>query len=194
MNRASFPSTLHLAVFSLVMLLYLAYPWYLIHRQERILERGTAFRFELQPVDPVDAFRGRYLALNYRLPSLAPPPDARKGQTVFLTIREDPRGYAHFDAVLTEAPADRPYVRTTVLSLSPDRLYFDLPENMDRFYLNEQTAPLAEAALQKLLTLPPAVNTEVPAYAVVRILDGRARIEQLFFDGLPLREYLERKS
>ncbi len=194
MNRRAVPSNFHLAAFSLVMLLYLAYPWYLIQRQERILEQGEAFRFELQPVDPVDAFRGRYLALRYELPEFRPPPGLREDQTVYLSIRQDDRGYAHFDRVLTGPPTEGPYLRTRVAYISGDQLYVALPDNMDRFYLNEQTAPLAEVALQELLSLPPEVDTAVPAYAVVRILDGQARIEQLFFDGLPLLEYLEGKS
>jgi len=176
------------------MLLYLVYPAYLIQRQEGILERGEAFRFELQPVDPVDVFRGRYLDLYYELPEFEPPPDVREGQAIYLGIRTDERGYAYFDRLLTAPPAEGAYLRTRVSYLGPDLLYYELPDNMVRYYLNERTAPLAEAALAELLANPPETDTTVPAYALVRVLDGQARIEQLYFDGLPLLEYLKRES
>ena len=52
-------------LFGLGMFFLLAYPTYLIYEQENILASGTIYKFPLAPVDPYDAFRGKYLALSY---------------------------------------------------------------------------------------------------------------------------------
>ena len=56
--------SLKIGVLAIVMLAYLYIPSSLIYRYEKISTEGTVFRFCPQPVDPYDAFRGRYVRLN----------------------------------------------------------------------------------------------------------------------------------
>jgi len=185
-------SILRISAFALVMVLYLAYPYYLIYQQEAILEQGTPYRLKLRPVDPVDAFRGRYLALNYNLPFFAKPEALEQGQRVFLPVEEDSLGYTYFPELLLSPPSDGDYLKSEATYFTDDSVMVSTPENLQRYYLNEQTAPLAEAAVQELATQLDG-STEVRAYALVRVRKGEVRIEQLFFDGMPLREYLEKE-
>ncbi len=60
MNRS-----LRLALFVVVALVQLAVAGGAIVKSELALRTGEAFRFRIQPVDPVDAFRGRYVAIRF---------------------------------------------------------------------------------------------------------------------------------
>jgi hypothetical protein len=51
-----------------------------------------------------------------------------------------------------------------------------------RFYMNEKLAPEAERAYQ-------AIDDELPAYLVIRVLDGYGVLEDVLIDGTPLAEY-----
>ena len=62
----------------------------------------------------------------------------------------------------------------------------DLP--FDRFYMNETVAPEVEAALWARGDEP------VRAWLAVRVLGGRAVPEELYLDGIPAREFLEREA
>ena len=54
-----------LLVFALVGFAQLAVPASLIWKRERTLRQGHVWKFRTAPVDPVDAFRGRYVALEF---------------------------------------------------------------------------------------------------------------------------------
>jgi hypothetical protein len=53
--------------------------------------------------------------------------------------------------------------------------------------MNEHLAPEAERAYAET-----AGEEGIEAYAVVRVLDGHGVIEELYLDGVPVREYLSR--
>src|SRR5205085_8475834 len=56
-----------LIVFVLVALAQLAAPGSLIWKRENTLRKGSVWKFRTAPVDPVDAFRGRYVALQFEV-------------------------------------------------------------------------------------------------------------------------------
>jgi uncharacterized membrane-anchored protein len=78
-----------LLVFAVVGLAQLAVPASLIWKREQTLRHGSVWKFRTAPVDPVDAFRGRYVALEFEAEgqTISPPPNLGYDQTVFLTLR-----------------------------------------------------------------------------------------------------------
>ena len=58
-------SRLRFVLFVVVGLVQLAVAGGAIVKSELALRTGEAFRFRIQPVDPVDAFRGRYVAIRF---------------------------------------------------------------------------------------------------------------------------------
>ena len=52
-----------LAIFALAAVTQLAAPARMIWRHERTLREGRVFLFHTRPVDPADAFRGRFVWL-----------------------------------------------------------------------------------------------------------------------------------
>ena len=119
-------------------------PLSMIKRQEAVLTQGVPFKFKTAPVDPFDAFRGRYVALRLE-PNTAPRPKGfflERGRVVYAPIAVDKEGFAVFSAVLTERPAGVPYIQTKVSHLSGDKIHLDL--SIDRYYMEERAAPVAD--------------------------------------------------
>ena len=85
-----------------------------IIRSELALRTGEVFRFRIQPVDPVDAFRGRYVAIRFAL-DRAPAPDGlelRHNQWVFVPLQVDSDGFAAFGPAALDPCS--PFSTTTV--------------------------------------------------------------------------------
>ncbi|PPD43666.1 MAG: hypothetical protein CTY15_08975 [Methylocystis sp.] len=161
-------------------LFQLAAPASIAWRQERTLARGAAFRFQTAPVDPYDAFRGRYVALSFRdnLPILPKGTTLAPGAKVYAPIEVGADGFARFGEVLLTPPEGKPYL---TLRLSERFSTQGLPLPFDRFYLEETKAPAAEVIYRKHAR-------DRDAWLVVRILDGDWAIEDLFVGGKPIRE------
>lgn len=177
-----------LALMAAIFLAQWAIPASIIRRYESVLANGKVFKFETQPVDPYDAFRGRYVALGFTQGS-APLIDAalcpESGQTVFALIENDTNGFARIKGVMIARPPTGDYINVkTRYSVSPTNVFIQLP--FDRYYLNEKLAPAAEAAYLKH-----SGHGQQAAYATVRVQNGRAVIEELYVAGKPIREFLK---
>lgn len=169
-----------LIVFALVAFAQLAVPGSMIWQQERTLRQGSVWKFRTAPVDPVDAFRGRYVALEFEAETqqISPPPNMGYGQTVFVTLRADAEGFAMLDQVFATRPETDEFIKA---QLHGHRV--SLP--FDVYWVNENDAPAAEAAYQAQ-----SAQGKRNAFVTVRVYRGAAVLEQLYLDGLPLGEYL----
>lgn len=178
-----------LAVFGVLAALVVAVPVCLILAHEEAIRRGEVFRFRTAPVDPYDAFRGRYVALGF------PPAEATvaaytkltPGQKVFVTLGRDDEGFARLDAVSPERPSSPSYLRLAVSRISGSRVFFELP--FDRFYMNERLAPEAERVYRHT-----SWERRDETWVEVRVYRGRAVVEELFVGGRPIADLLESSS
>ena len=172
-------------LFGLALFAQLAVPASMILKRERTLAHGQAFKFRTAPVDPYDAFRGRYVALGFDRNSVAAPPghDFARGQTVHVRLAEDADGFATFAEILRDRPDAAPYRTTKSQYIGGNVVHLRLP--FDRFYMDEDAAPAAEQAYWKYTA---ASNRN--AYVQVRIEKGFAVPEDLYVDGQPIRDYL----
>ena len=169
-----------LIVFGLLALAQLAVPASLIWKREQTLRRGSVWRFRTAPVDPVDAFRGRYVALEFEVEGheISPPPNADYGQTVFVTMRQNAEGFAEIDRVNPSRPAGDDFIEAQLRGKT-----VSLP--FDKYWVTERDAPAAEAAYRAQ-----SRREKRNAFVMVRVFRGDAAIEQLYLDGLPLGDYL----
>ena len=169
-----------LMVFLFVALAQLAVPASLIWKREQTLRLGSVWRFRTAPVDPVDAFRGRYIALEFEEEArqIAPPADALDGRAVFVTLRKTPEGFAEIDRISASAPPGDDFIQVqrhgTTVSLP-----------FDKYWLTERDAPAAEAAYAAQSS-----REKRNAFVTVRVFRGDAALEQLYLDGMLLGEYL----
>ena len=174
-----------LGFLGLALLAQLAVPASMILKRERTLAHGQAFKFRTAPVDPYDAFRGRFVALGFDQNSVVAPPghDFARGQTVHVLLAEDADGFATLGELRRERPDAAPYLTTKILYVGGDVVHLRLP--FDRFYMDEDAAPAAERAYRQN-----SASSNRNAYVQVRIEKGFAVLEDLYVDGTPIRNYL----
>lgn len=158
----------------------------MIASREMTLRDGKPFRFRTAPVDPYDAFRGRFVALQVS-PDFAPLPQDEKlaaNKKVFAQLGEDNEGFAKIVAVSTNRPIGSAYVACRVNSLTDSLVYLQFP--FDRYYMDEHAAPAAEAAYRE------HSRGEVrEVYVTVRVKNGNAVVQELLIAGVPIREFLQ---
>lgn len=146
-----------------------------IWRAERTLG-GTAYRFQTAPIDPIDAFRGRYVRLNFPAVRVPRGDDGalEVGETGWATLAEGEDGLARFEAVFADRPRGRDAVAVELLEVRSDTAQVRL--GFDRFYLDEHRAPEVEARMQ--------LGGE-RAIAVVRVRDGEGVLADLILEDAP---------
>jgi len=169
-----------LIVFVLVAFAQLAVPASLIWKREQTLRHGSVWKFRTAPVDPVDAFRGRYVALQFEAETqeITPPPNVGSGETVFVTLKQNAVGFAEIDQVSLTKPSADDFFEAQ-LSGKTVALPFD------KYWVTERDAPAAEAAYRNL-----SRRDNQNAFVTVRVFRGDAAIEQLYLDNQPLPDYL----
>ncbi len=161
-------------------------PVSMIQRREKTLREGEVFKFKTQPVDPYDAFRGRYVRLRYQNNvQLKPDHDFSRQQKVNAHIEVDEEGFSRFSDISREVPEDVPYLKTHLRYTPHTNAVVRLP--FDRMYLEEFEAPRAEKAYA-------GARVRSNAYVTVRILDGFGVLEDLYVADVPIREYLKREK
>lgn len=175
----------------LVLLLLFALQWALplmqVLRGEAMLREGTALRLALQPVDPYDVMRGRYLALSFaestREHSL--PEGMRPGDTLYAVLGADPDGLAHITR-LSREPQDSAVAWKIPADTKPGtKVRIDIP--LTRFYLPEDDAVRIDESLR---WRGDGERPQITASLGVRVKDGAIVAESLWLNGLPYQEWL----
>ncbi|MDH3626459.1 MAG: GDYXXLXY domain-containing protein [Acidobacteriota bacterium] len=175
---------LMIALFAIAVIAQLAVPGWLLARHETVLRNGEAYRFECMPVDPVDLLRGRFVALRFSEMQADGIPDLDHGiDELFVTFETGEDGFAQVAGAFADPPEDSPHLKIGKYawrSLANGEIHIDLP--FDRFYMDENVAPEAEAAMRR------RGRGAREAYLEVRILDGRAVPVELYINGKPASE------
>ncbi len=178
---------LKVSAFILMVCAQLAVPASMIYGRETTLAQGEQFKFRCAPVDPYDAFRGRYVALSIQGNAATDSTGhIRPGQKAYALLERDEDGFAVVTDVLTAPPERGPYVQVTTGHAMQGGRRLNFP--FDRYYMNEELAPLAEQAVRGFR------SDTVEAWISVRVRKGNAAIENLYLNGLPVEEYLRRRA
>jgi hypothetical protein len=181
---------LRLALWVLLAMAQLCVPAWMIVGQERILRGGTQVKLHTRPVDPADFFSGRYVALGFKVEQV--PRELVRGhfmdpdETAYLELREGADGFAEIIALHKEKPPSGLVLQCTIQSLSPPTVEVALPFN--RYYMDEHLAPEADRVYRAQAADP------VDSFVLVRVLDGRGVIEELYLGGKPVAEFLRQNQ
>lgn len=174
-----------LGLFAIVALAQLAVPAWMIGQREIVLARGTVYKFRTAPIDPYDPFRGRYVWLNYEEASV-PYRDAGQipyGRPLYVAVETSEDGFARLTGAYARPPENGDYFPVDRYWIYESELRVTLP--FDRYYMNEAAAPAAEIAVREH-----SAQNNRDAYVTVRILNGRAVLEELYVDDKPIQDYL----
>lgn len=184
----------------ILILVQLAIPFSMIQGREKILREGERFRFKTQPIDPADPFQGRYVSLRFK-ENFIPWSEERKSELhykepIYALIEVDQDGFAHFTGWSRKTPATGAFLQTRRLwekytrstDSSPrqyEGFFIKLPFN--RFYMDEAKAPRAEILARE-------ATLTADCWAEVRILEGKAVLEDVMVGGQSLRELAAEKE
>lgn len=166
-----------------------------IRRYEDILRTGAAYKFRTAPVDPYDAFRGRYVTLNYAdtVTTLRQGTKFEHGAPAYVALQKDEAGFVQFGEISSVPPLKGDYLRVEYLytsSGSVNNAHFRLP--FDRFFMEETKAPLAEVAYRKHGNRRNQKSDLT--YVIVRVKGGRGVIEDLYIKDKPIRDFLAEEA
>jgi len=173
-----------LILFGLVAFAQLAVPGSLIWKREHTLRQGNVWKFRTAPVDPVDVFRGRYVALRFDIETqeISPPPNSNYSDKVFVTLKANAEGFAEIDQVFATKPAGDDFMEAHLSGKT-------IAMPFDKYWVTERDAPAAESAYRNL-----SRRGNQKAYVSVRVFRGDAAIEQLYLDNQPLGDYLRSQA
>ena len=191
---------LSLIVLGILIAAQIAIPFSMIRSRENILRNGELFRFKTRPIDPADPFQGRYVRLGFEddyIPcSKDDKPDLAYKMPIYAMLKIDEEGFAYLTGWSREKPIESHFMKTRYLGEKNDwnrrdrkSLYqgirIDIP--FDRYYMDEVKAPRAERLVRES-------TRSTNCWVNVRILDGKAVIEDVFAEGQSLRDLAAEKE
>jgi uncharacterized membrane-anchored protein len=160
----------------------------MINTQETILREGMTYRFRTAPVDPYDAFRGRYVAIALEPRTvLWPEGEAtlKAKETFYVTLSTNADGYAVLTGASTARPAEGDYLRVKrgwrAASNQVGVVY-----GVDRYYLPENEAPRAEQLYREH-----SRRGQQEAFVVLKVRKGESVAEDLVVGDRSIRAWLK---
>jgi uncharacterized membrane-anchored protein len=167
-------------------------PSKMIFDSEKTLTEGKEFVFRTAPIDPYDAFRGKYVRLNFADNSIKIPKDTTmvSHQKIFLIFETDNEGFAKIKSISKTKPSlTLDYINAEISSIYIEKdnyiVNFNFP--FDRFYMEETKAPLAETVYNEI-----SQDRFKKAYAKVNIKDGNFVLKDILIENIPIKEYTQK--
>ena len=177
--------TLPFLIFGLAVLAQWAAPLSQIWTHEQVLTQGTLIKLKCSAPDPYDPLRGRYLAVRPTQNEAAVPAGLKitRGTQVYALFTTGADGFATISSLALTPPASGAYLRLKSGYVYDNKASIIWP--FDRFYVNEKLAPEADKWFAENIRSAQGITAEV------RVLNGRAVLEDLSLDGKPFREILK---
>ena len=172
-------------IFLIFGLVILAVPLFIIFKSEDILENGHRHKLRLQGMDPFDPFRGKFLRLRYDNDVVADP-ELKEGDNAYVTLEQDSMGFSHFAFAHKNKPDHDNYLMAEIDWIYEGTATIKV-DNLTKYFINEDKAYEAELILRDFRQERPE-----DLYVAVRVLNGEARLEDIFVEETPLLEYLEK--
>lgn len=131
---------------------------------------GKEYQFKIEGYDPVDPFRGRYLAYTISTDKVIDELGEYAGKC-YITIGIDEKGYAYLDRAFAQRPQGKDYIVVRRYRYGG----YDIP--FTRYYVNEDKALEAEELFQK--------NPD-DAYIIIRVKKDKSIAESLFIGNIKI--------
>ena len=147
---------------------------------------GKVFSFAVEPFDPIDSFRGRYIIIHFDPLGITDSSGVcfERNENIYVEFYENEDGFARIKSLRKEPPPHDYYLKTIAVRNSPLRIR--MPAN--RLYLNERLAPETERLYRDAV----AGNVGT-CRAQVAIFKGSAVLLDVLIDDVPIVEYVRRK-
>ncbi len=174
-------------IFIIMFIFQLAVPLSMVIKREIILQKGEIVKFQIEPVDPFDPFRGKYLNIRVIGSRVYTDIDNYSAdQKVFAILDIDSDGFASFTGVSLSPLKNDLSIECKIDSFGGDFILLELPFN--RYYINEKYSKLGEE-----LYLKYSRGDRDDAYITVRIKEGKAVLEDMFLNGMEINKFIEKE-
>jgi hypothetical protein len=180
--------TLSFVIFGLAALAQWLVPLSGIKQHEQTLAKGTLFKLKCSAPDPYDPLRGRFLAVRPEQREVTVPAGLKlqNGMHFYATLTTATDGLASITSLSLTPPTSGDFIRLKSGYVDSEKTQIQWP--FDRFYINEKLAPEADKWFAENILSAKGILAEV------RVLNGRAVLADLSFDGKPLREILKSRK
>ena len=178
---------LPLIIFILVALAQLSVPALMAWGRIQTLAHGRVWKLKTAPVDPVDAIRGRYVWLQFKIHEFPQAERVDWKSPIYVVLKEGTDGFAEIDYI-----SQMPIKAENVIQAEPG--YWSDGKQLivfpfRNFWVTEKIAPQAEQAYREN-----SRRGKENAYVTVRVRNGDAMLEQLYIDNQPLADYLRAQA
>lgn len=176
-----------ITLFLFVAIAQLFVPAQMIYNQVDILNTGKLVKFQCEPIDPNDPFRGKYITLRFKESAIKVKnlKEWNSNETIFAKIETSKDGFAKIKSISRTEPADNSiYLKLKINYITEydgNKIYLDFPFN--RFYMNENKAKNAETVYTES-----TIDSTKIAYALVATKNGEAVIKDVLIDNISIKE------
>lgn len=175
-----------ITLFLFVVAAQLFVPLQMIYNQEDIINTGKLVKFQCEPIDPNDPFRGKYITLNFKESGIKVKnlKEWNSNEAIFAKIETSKDGFAKIKSISKSEPNDNSiYLKLKINYLAghENKIYLDFPFN--RFYMNENKAKNAEKVYAQS-----TLDTTKIAYALVATKNGEAVIKDVLIDEISIKK------
>ncbi len=174
-------------IFGIVALIQLSVPASMIWKRQATIKQGRVWKFRTAPVDPADAFRGRYIALGFTADEVLRAKAWQGNEKIYAVLKEDSDGFAQVES-LSSTPIGGDNVIKVESGYWNDHVQ-NIVFPFNRYWITEKLAPDAERAYREN-----SRRGKENAYVTVRVRNGDAALEQLYIDNQPLADYLRAQA
>jgi uncharacterized membrane-anchored protein len=175
-----------ITLFLFVVAAQLFVPLQMIYNQEDIINTGKLIKFQCEPIDPNDPFRGKYITLNFKESGIKVKnlKEWNSNEAIFAKIETSKDGFAKIKSISKSEPNDNSiYLKLKINYLAghENKIYLDFPFN--RFYMNENKAKNAEKVYAQS-----TLDTTKITYALVATKNGEAVIKDVLIDEISIKK------
>lgn len=178
----------YLITFILLAIIQLTIPARMIWKNNDILNNGILYKFKNEPVDPYDAFKGKYIYLNFKNSLLIIRKKINFNKTVYAILKNDEKGFATITHLSNNIPNSANYlkVKASVSDFSIYGKYYQvwITFPFDKFYMNEFKAPQAEENYSQSTK-----DQKQSVYALVSIKNGEGVVKYVYINNVSISKF-----
>lgn len=160
----------------------------IIFTNNNVAKYGEEIKIKVAPIDPYDAFRGKYIELNVSNIVKKPEDISISQKTkLYVTFRKNADGFSEMNMADIVKPKNEIYIETTAEeTVSNSYTTIRIKSPFKRFYIEEIYAEEAEKAYREN-----AKDKDV--YIKVKVLNGRSVIEDVYINNERIKEFIKKK-
>lgn len=187
-------------IFLIVALIQLAVPAKMIFDSENVIKKGETFKFQLDPIDPHDPFRGKYMTLRFTENEFTIDSCIQTGYVdAYIEIQSANNGYAKIKNISFDKPSSEkdffkakvyceyyPHFENQKIDAQKSENKYVVTYPFTKYFMNELGIAAVEKKLLQLLRDSSAI-----AYGEVSIKNGQSRLTAIKVNGKKIEDMID---